>query len=350
MSAWISEGKTIKRTQTYFALLASLLTLLASAIIMFVCELIYELPWISFLIIVPVTAVTFVLSLVIGYLLAEPLRLLVKKVRAYRAGANVSFEPDGRLYEADELSEAMGSLVKKLESQRADLARESQRQSEFVSDVAHELRTPLTAIRGNAEILEDPDLPPEMREKFTSIIVGESERLTRLVNDLLTLQRIEDDDTPVGELKRVNLREVAQSVVDTLHPILVDRGANVEIVGEAPDVLGNFDRLKEALTNLVENASRFIEPGGHITIDLSGLHGSSVIQVKDDGAGFGDIDPNLLFGRFYRADTSRARNTGGTGLGLAIVKSIVEAHDGTVEAVNRPEGGANFIIAIPSIG
>ena len=89
---------------------------------------------------------------------------------------------------------------------------------------------------------------------------------------------------------------------------------------------------QEALTNLVENASRFIEPGGHITIDLSGLHGSSVIQVKDDGCGFGDIDPNLLFGRFYRADTSRARNTGGTGLGLAIVKSIVDAHDGTIEA------------------
>ena len=74
-----------------------------------------------------------------------------------------------------------------------------------------------------------------------------------------------------------------------------------------------------------------------------------MVQVKDDGTGFGDIDPNLLFGRFYRADTSCARNTGGTGLGLAIVKSIVEAHDGTVEALNRPEGGACFIIAIPSI-
>ena len=326
-----------------------MLTLLATALIMFICELLFQLPWASFLLILPVTSITFVLSLVIGYMLAEPLRLLLKKVRAYRAGANVSFEPDGRLYEADELSEAMGSLVKKLESQRADLVRESRRQSEFVSDVAHELRTPLTAIRGNAEILQDPDLPPSMREKFTNIIVGESERLSRLVNDLLTLQRIEDDDTPVDELARVNLRKVAQNVVDTLHPILVEREANVEIVGEAPDVLGNFDRLKEALTNLVENASRFIEPGGHITIDLSGLHGSSVIQVKDDGTGFGDIDPNLLFGRFYRADVSRARNTGGTGLGLAIVKSIVEAHDGTVEAVNRPEGGANFIIAIPSI-
>lgn len=343
------KGDAIKRTQTYFALLSSLLTLLAAAIIMFVCELLFNLPVVAFLVVLPVTAITFVLSLVIGYLLAEPLRLLLKKVRAYRAGVSVSFEPDGRLYEADELSEAMGSLVKKLESQRADLIRESRRQSEFVSDVAHELRTPLTAIRGNAEILQDPDLPPSMREKFTSIIVGESERLTHLVNDLLTLQRIEDDDTPADELARVNLRKVAQSVVDTLHPILMEREANVRIVGEAPDVLGNFDRLKEALTNLVENASRFIEPGGHITIDLSGLHGSSVIQVKDDGTGFGDIDPNLLFGRFYRADTSRARNTGGTGLGLAIVKSIVDAHDGTVEAVNLPEGGANFIIAIPSI-
>jgi len=298
---------------------------------------------------IPTAFLTFVLSLIIGYFLAEPLRLLLKKVKAYRAGASVSFEPDGRLLEADELSESMNALVTKLESQQAELARENRRQSEFVSDVAHELRTPLTAIRGNAEMLEDPDLPPEMRVKFSSIIVGESERLTRLVNDLLTLQRIEHDDAQAQKLARVDLRKVAQNVVDTLHPILEERGANVAIVGEAPDVLGNADRLKEMLTNLVENASRFIEPGGHITIDLCGLHGNAVIQVKDDGAGFGDIDPNLLFSRFYRADTSRARNTGGTGLGLSIVKSIVEAHDGTIEAVNLPEGGANFIVAIPAI-
>lgn len=316
---------------------------------MFVCELLFSLPWYLFLLLIPVSFLTFVLSLIIGYFLAEPLRLLLKKVKAYRAGAQVSFEPDGRLLEADELSDSMNALVKKLESQQADLSRENRRQSEFVSDVAHELRTPLTAIRGNAEMLEDPDLPDSMREKFSSIIVGEAERLSRLVNDLLTLQRIENNETQPDELSRVDLRKLSQNVVDTLHPILEERGANVSIVGEAPDVLGNADRLKEALTNLVENASRFIEPGGHIVIELSGLHGNSVIQVKDDGTGFGDIDPSLLFGRFYRADTSRARNTGGTGLGLAIVKSIVNAHDGTVEAINRPEGGANFIIAIPSI-
>ena len=301
------------------------------------------------LLLLPCSIFTFLLSFLIGHFLAEPLRLLQFKVRAYRAGEPVVFETDGRLYEADELSESMDALVKKLESQRTDLVRESRRQSEFVSDVAHELRTPLTAIRGNAEMLQDPDLPPTLREKFTSIIVSESERLSRLVNDLLTLQRIENDANPASEMKRVNLRTVATDVLDALHPILVDRGANTQIIGEAPDVLGNADRLKEALTNLVENASRFIEPGGHIAIELCGLHGNSVIQVKDDGTGFGDIDPKLLFERFYRADASRARNTGGTGLGLAIVKSIVEAHDGTVEAVNLPQGGACFIIAIPSI-
>ena len=323
---------------------------MASSLVLFVCTLLFGLPWQALLLLIPGALVTFVLSIIIGYFIAEPLRFLLRKVRAYRAGANVTFDTDGRLLEADELSESTDALVKKLESQRFELIRESRRQSEFVSDVAHELRTPLTAIRGNAEMLQDPDLPPSLREKFTGIIVSESERLTRLVNDLLTLQRIEYDANPASQMTRINLRSIAESVVDALHPILVEREANVSIVGEAPDVLGNTDRLKEALTNLVENASRFIDPGGHILIDLCGLHGNSVIQVIDDGKGFGDIDPNLLFGRFYRADTSRARNTGGTGLGLSIVKSIVEAHDGTVEAINRPEGGACFIIAIPSIG
>ena len=309
----------------------------------------HDASWQIFLLLIPCAVFTFLLSFLIGHFMAEPLRLLQYKVKAYRAGEPVSFDTDGRLYEADELSESMDMLVKRLDSQRADLVRESRRQSEFVSDVAHELRTPLTAIRGNAEMLQDPDLPPTLREKFTAIIVSESERLSRLVNDLLTLQRIENDANPANEMKRVNLRSIASDVLDALHPILVEREANTEIVGEAPDVLGNADRLKEALTNLVENASRFIEPGGHIVIDLCGLHGNSVIQVKDDGVGFGDIDPKLLFERFYRADASRARNTGGTGLGLAIVKSIIEAHDGTVEAVNLPQGGACFIIAIPSI-
>ncbi|MBC2888520.1 sensor histidine kinase [Gordonibacter massiliensis (ex Traore et al. 2017)] len=300
------------------------------------------------MLLIPAGMITFVLSLVIGHFLAEPLNVLVKKTQAVRSGIDVSIAPDGRLHEADELALTINLLVEKTRSQQIDLALKEHRQSAFVSDVAHELRTPLTAIRGNAEMLLDPDMPPELHDKFCSIIVVETERLSRLTNDLLALQRIEDDDTPF-ELSRVNLNALAHSVLDALEPILRDREANTRIVGEAPDVLGNPDRLKQAVTNLVENASRFISPGGHIVIELFGLRGNSILAVKDDGPGFGDVDPKLLFDRFYRTDASRSRGTGGTGLGLAIVKSIAEAHDGTVEAINLPDGGACFIVAIPSI-
>lgn len=312
------------------------------------CALAHDVPLTVFLLLVPVGAVVFCLSMVIGYFLAEPLRMLTKKTAAFRTGADVSFEPDGRMHEADQLAEDFGALIAMSKMQQHDLAIKERRQAEFISDVAHELRTPLTAIRGNAEMLADPDLPPALHDKFCSIIVSESERLSRLTHDLLTLQRIENDEV-LHELKRVNLRELASGVVDALRPILTDRQANTQVVGEAPDVLGNPDSLKQAITNLVENASRFIQPGGHITVELFGLRGNSVVAVKDDGCGFGDVDPKLLFDRFYRTDASRTRGTGGTGLGLAIVKSIVDAHDGTVEAVNLPDGGACFIVAIPSI-
>ncbi len=329
-------------------MLATLLMLLAGAIIILSCILAFGISPKAFLLLVPTGLITFVLSLIIGHFLAEPLHMLVKKTEAIRAGHEASFNPDGRLFEADELARTIDLLVKKTKSQQIDLAVKENRQAAFVSDVAHELRTPLTAIRGNAEMLEDPDLPPALHEKFCSIIIAESERLTRLTNDLLTLQRIEDNSAPT-EFSRVNLKSLAHSVVDALGPILRDREAKVAITGEAPDVLGSPDRLKQAVTNLVENASRFIEPGGNIIVELFGLRGNSILAVKDDGPGFGDADPKLLFDRFYRTDASRTRDTGGTGLGLAIVRSIVEAHDGTVEAINLPEGGACFIVALPSI-
>lgn len=325
-----------------------MLSLLAGAVIVLICFLAFDVTPKAFLLLIPVGVVVFALSLVIGHFLSEPLRMLARKTAAYRAGADVPFEPDGRLLEADELAADFKALVQTTKSQQHDLQLKERRQAAFISDVAHELRTPLTAIRGNAEMLEDPDLPPELHAKFCGIIINESERLSRLTHDLLTLQRIEDDAAPL-ELSRVNLRELSAGVLDALEPILRDRQANTQIVGEAPDVLGNLDRLKQAVTNLVENASRFIKPGGHITIELFGLKGNSILAVKDDGCGFGDVDPKLLFDRFYRTDASRSRGTGGTGLGLAIVKSVVEAHDGTVEALNLPDGGACFIIALPSI-
>ena len=305
--------------------------------------------WQLLVAVLPIGALSFVLALIVGSFITQPLNDLILKIRAFRAGDDsISFDANGRLGEADELARDFDDLLSHTRTQTADLARREKQQMQFVSDVAHELRTPLTAIHGNAELMLDPDMPADMRTRFTQTIMTESERLSRLTNDLLSLQKIEHAND-VLEMKRVNLREVAQQAVDALESVLAERQANVAIVGEAPDVLGNADRLEEVVSNYVDNASRFIEPGGHIEVSLYGVGGRSIIAVKDDGPGFGDIDSQMLFERFFRTDFSRARNTGGSGLGLAIVKSIVEQHDGTVDAFNRPEGGACFIAAIPSI-
>jgi len=304
----------------------------------------------AFFLLVPVAVFTFAFSLLIGHFLSEPLTRLAARLRDFRTGdpAPTAIPIDGRIEEVDRLTVSLNRLSETIRTQQESLASRESRESTFVSDVAHELRTPLTAIRGNAEMLSDPDLPPAMREKFTGIIVEESRRLSNLVNDLLALQRLESGNIAT-EFSRVDLGQVAREVVDSLSPLLREREANCQVIGEAPDVLGNRDRLKQVVFNLVENASRFIEPGGHITVELMGARGNSVLSVRDDGCGLGDADPKLLFDRFYRGDPSRNRGTGGTGLGLAIVKSVVDAHDGTVEAFNLPDGGACFLVAIPSI-
>mgnify|MGYP004539868179 FL=1 len=299
---------------------------------------------------VPVAVLTFGLSFLIGHFLSEPITDLARRLKDFRAGdpAPARIVPDHRIAEVEQLTKSVNELSSTIRSQQESLLARESRQNTFVSDVAHELRTPLTAIRGNAEMLADPDLPPAMREKFTGIIVEESRRLSNLVNDLLTLQRLENGNM-VYEFTRVDLGQLAREVVDSLSPLLREREATCQVIGEAPDVLGNRDRLKQVVFNLVENASRFIDPGGHIEVELMGTQGNSVLSVRDDGCGFGDVDPAILFDRFYRGDPSRNRETGGTGLGLAIVKTIVEAHDGTVEAFNLPDKGACFLVAIPSI-
>ena len=257
------------------------------------------------------------------------------------------FEPTGALYEVDQLSEDFRELNHAYEAKLDELSKVQDRQDSFVSDVAHEFRTPLTAISGNAELMLDPDMPQSTREHFCEIILSESERLKKLTNSLLALQHAKEG-VPAAALKRLDIAPVAQEVVEMLEPIAQDKNVTLSVEGAAPDILGNTDRLKQAIINLVDNAIRHVEEGGHVRVLLSGVNNQAIVAVKDDGCGIED-DPSLLFKRFYRSDASRARNSGGAGLGLAIVKEIVESFDGTVTAFNAPEGGAVFVMAFPAL-
>ncbi len=281
-----------------------------------------------------------------------PLGKVMLRVKQLAEGQlSVHFVDEGILKAplgVQELATELDSVATRVRGQVAQTAAESKRQNQFVSDVSHELRTPLTAIRGAAETMMDEDISYEDRRRFCESIVRESERLTRLSNDRLTLQRIYGGGERV--LERVNLHQVIEQAANLLSPLLEERNVELTISGEAPDVLGDTDRLQQVAVNLIENASRFTNPEhGRVWVELSGLKGHSILAIRDNGKGFGDVDPARLFDRFYRGDTSRARTTGGTGLGLTIVKAIVSAHDGTVEALNLPNGGACFIVAIPSL-
>ncbi|MDR0308404.1 MAG: HAMP domain-containing histidine kinase [Coriobacteriales bacterium] len=293
----------------------------------------------------------FIVQGVVGLLL-HPLSILVKRAKTLSEGDySVRFMDKQMENQAPKLIQDLAQSLEKVGSQvrttMAELVSESRRQKQFISDVSHEMRTPLTSIRGAAETMLDEDISYEDRENFCLTIVSEADRLTRLANDLITLQRIEGDGDLA--LKRVNLHTVIEHALNMLDILFEERGVSVSLSGEAPDVLGDADRLQQVVVNLLDNGSRYVSNGGRIHVELSGVHDHSVVTFSDDGPGFGDIDPSRLFDRFYRGERSRVRTSTGYGLGLTIVKAIVAAHDGTVEAVNLPGGGACFIVAIPSL-
>ena len=250
--------------------------------------------------------------------------------------------------ESRDTARTLNDLSDAVQQTMHDLREEEQRKIRFVSDVSHELRTPLTAIRGAAETLLDGDMIYEDQQRFLSTICAESERLTRLAADLLTLQRIEG---ATGELpmRRTDLRAVCDAVADMLEPLLDEREVELMVFGTGPPVLGDPDRLHQVIANLVDNASRAVGPGGRIAVSLSKDEDFTCVEVVDNGPGIALEDPNRLFDRFFRGDASRTRTSGGTGLGLAIVKAIVNAHSGTVDAASPEGGGAKFTVRLPAL-
>ena len=230
-----------------------------------------------------------------------------------------------------------------------DLRRADQIRRDFVANVSHELRTPLTAIRGYLEALSEDDADPEESRRFLAIITRQTERMERLVRDLLRLARL-DAGQETLEIVDCETRTLAQSVVADLGPAAAERRQRIEIAiaGDAAIVRGDPAKLHDAIRNLVSNAISYAPEQTTIRIDVARTADRIAISVSDEGPGLPDEDMARVFERFYRVDKSRARDPGGTGLGLAIVKHLVELHGGAVGAENRAEGGARFTVTLPT--
>jgi len=228
-----------------------------------------------------------------------------------------------------------------------ELRRADQIRHDFVANVSHELRTPLTAIRGYVEALTDGDADEHERGRFLEIIARHTQRMERLVKDLLRLARL-DAGQETLDLIACDTRSLAETVSADLSPALDERRQTIEvaIAPGAGTVRADPAKLHDALRNLVANAITYAPEQStiHIAAERSGA--DVAISVSDEGPGIPDEDLSRVFERFYRVDKSRARDPGGTGLGLAIVKHLVELHGGTVRADNGASGGARFTITI----
>ncbi len=230
-----------------------------------------------------------------------------------------------------------------------DLKRADQIRRDFVANVSHELRTPLTAIRGYLEALSEDDANPEESRHFLAIITRQTERMERLVRDLLRLARLDAGQETLAVVA-CETRTLAQAVAADLARALATRQQRIDIA-IAPDaeiVRGDPAGLHDALRNLVANAITYGPEGTTVRIEALRINGFVSISVLDEGPGIPGEDLSRVFERFYRVDKSRSRDPGGTGLGLAIVRHLVELHGGTVRAENCAGGGARFTVALPA--
>ena len=220
---------------------------------------------------------------------------------------------------------------------------------EFVANVSHELRTPLTNIRSYAETLADNagDIPPETEKNFLGVILNESDRMTHIVQDLLTLSRF---DSGRSELKLAPfdfgeaVRDVYQA--NRLEAQRHGHTMELELPGGLPRIVGDRERILQVMMNVVSNSIKYTPDGGHIRLS-AGQQGRRVwMEVADDGIGIPKEDRSRIFERFYRVDKARSRESGGTGLGLSIAKEIVDRHEGTIELVDRPGPGLTVRITL----
>ncbi|RNI19530.1 HAMP domain-containing sensor histidine kinase [Flexivirga caeni] len=285
-------------------------------------------------------AVAALLAAVVARWMAGPLRRTAQAAHALARGERaVTIEPSGPA-EIAEIGDAVETLA-------ASLAETEGRQREFLLAVSHDLRTPLTTLRGYAESLADGVIPAGEVPAIGATMLSESERLTRLVNDLLDLGRADSGELRV-ELEPTDLTQVVLATGSVWRNACELKGLRLEVDAN-PGIGAHTDaaRVRQVLDNLLDNAVRVAPPGAPIVLALRLEGPEAVLEVRDGGPGLTDDDLAVVFRRGVLHDRYRHTRPVGTGLGLAIVHGVIVALGGRIEAGHAPEGGVAFAIRLP---
>lgn len=242
-------------------------------------------------------------------------------------------------------SDELSRLAETMDEMAESFQRDRKLEQQLTSDVAHELRTPLMAIQANVEAMIDGVY--EKDEEHLMLVDAEVGRLSKLVDGLLKLSRLEMRTTPMRE-EPVDLTALAADVVSSHEAFIEDCGISISL-GAQQDVktLGDADMIRQAVTNLVSNAIRYTDEGGSITISVFREGRMAAIAVQDTGIGLSPEEEKMVFSRFWRADSGRAKDSGGLGIGLSLVKEIVDRHHGRVAVKGTKGVGATFTLYFP---
>lgn len=245
--------------------------------------------------------------------------------------------------ETQEMSEAYNQMLARMK------VLDDSRQ-EFVSNVSHELKTPITSMKVLADsLLMQEDVPVELYKEFMGDIAEEIERENKIINDLLSLVKMDKKSTDV-KIQPTNINELIELILKRLRPIAAKREIELVLDSYKP-VIAEVDetKLTLALSNLVENAIKYNKDGGWVHISLNTDHKYFYVKVEDSGIGIPKEDQDHIYERFYRVDKSHSREIGGTGLGLAITKSAIKMHHGMIKVFSKEEEGTTFTVRVPLI-
>jgi two-component system OmpR family sensor kinase len=250
--------------------------------------------------------------------------------------------------EVGALSVALNTMLHQIEQALLTSEDAAGRLRQFVADASHELRTPLATVRGYLELYDKRMLDAADRDRALRRVSAEAERMSRLVDELLSLARL--DHRPALRLRPVDLRQLVRDGVADLRAQQPQRPVLVECdAGEVVEVRGDEAKLRQVIGNLLGNVRIHTPADTPVTVEIrADAAGSAVLRVTDSGPGMREEDAARVFDRFFRADTDRSRATGGTGLGMSIVEAVVHAHDGSVTVDTAPGKGLTVRVVLPA--
>ena len=288
------------------------------------------------------------ISLILSSTLLSPIRRMTHASESMADGDFTQKIPVESEDEIGTLSRTFNTMATQLETTLNELKNAERLRREFVANVSHELRTPLTSIRTYAETLGDsPDLPDETRTDFLNVILNESDRMGKIVSDLLDLSRL---DAGGGmKLEPFSLERSVREVYTAIALSAERRGQSIdlELQWAMPDIVGDRARIEQVLMNIMTNAMKYTPEGGEINVSCFSIGDFATVRISDSGVGIPKDDLPHIFDRFYRVDKARSRESGGTGLGLSIAYDIVALHGGEIRLESEVGNGSTFTVLLP---